>query len=88
MTQMGQPKNFTRYSIRSLGEGPSSHASFEEPMKAFMDAMTNTTVDPLTSVSACVMWAKPAPIGTGMVHLRAMPVIEEEQVPEWARVDY
>lgn len=87
MTQQGQPKNFTRYTVRTMGEGPWSHASFEEPMKAILDGVRNGTKDPLTSVSACVMWGRKVAIGTGMVCLRDAP-LPENPLPEFAQLSY
>ena len=73
MTRKGKPMNFTRYTMRIAGEGPTSHMSFEEPTRTIMEATRNTTKDPLTSISGCVMFSKRVPVGTGHVHLIDKP---------------
>jgi len=94
MTQQGMPKNFTRYTMRTMGEGPWSHASFEEPMKAIFDGIRNTTKDPLTSVSASVMWGRKVGVGTGMVTLVDKPpspppqMDDDNPIPEFLHLSY
>lgn len=69
MTQQGEPLNFSRYTMRTMDEGVWSHASFEEPMKAILDAAKLNKKDPLRAASASVMWGKRVRLGTGYVEV-------------------
>jgi hypothetical protein len=82
MTRTGKPMNFTRYTMRVAGEGPTSHMSFEEPTRTIMEATRNTTKDPLTSISGCVMFSKRVPVGTGSVHLIKKETCDENEFIE------
>jgi DNA-directed RNA polymerase subunit A" len=66
MCVSGEIKGITRHGITSQKTSVLARASFEVPLKHFIDAATFGEVDPLNSVVENIIINQPVPVGTGL----------------------
>ncbi len=69
MTHFGSVRAISRHTLNKRRTGPLMRCTFEEPVDTLCDAGLFSEFDRLDSVSQCVMFGKPMPYGTGIVHL-------------------
>ncbi|MBU2522718.1 MAG: DNA-directed RNA polymerase subunit A' [Nanoarchaeota archaeon] len=66
MTASGEVKGMTRIGIISEKNSIFARASFETPIKHFVNASIHGSVDPLNSIIENVIINQPVPVGTGL----------------------
>lgn len=69
MTYNGSICSITRYTLKKDESGPLGKASFEETMDNFLNAASNSSIEPAKGVSASIICGKRAGIGTGVIKL-------------------
>ncbi len=65
----GQIKGITRYGVVSQKSSVLAKASFETPLRHFINASLVGEKDPLNSIVENVMLNQPVPVGTGLPHI-------------------
>lgn len=66
MTCRGKPTSVDRHGVNKSDAGPLSKASFEETDTMLLKAAQSGELDPVTGVTANIMFGQPFPGGTGM----------------------
>ena len=78
MTSRGIPLSIDRHGVAKSDAGPLAKASFEETDAVFMRAAYMGELDPVTGVTANIMFGQPIPGGTGMSQI----LLDEEMLPK------
>jgi DNA-directed RNA polymerase II subunit RPB1 len=66
MTSRGVPISIDRHGVNKSDSGPLAKASFEETDTVLLNAAQMGELDPVTGVTANIMFGQPIPGGTGM----------------------
>ena len=88
MTNMGEVKGVTRIGIIAQKSSILARATFETPVKQFVNASIKGNKDQLTSVIENVILNQPVPVGTGLPGLLVKvvgPLVKEESKKKFAR---
>ncbi len=88
MTNMGEVKGVTRIGIIAQKSSILARATFETPVKQFVNATIKGNKDQLSSVIENVILNQPVPIGTGLPGLIVKvvgPLIKDESKKKFAR---
>jgi len=78
MTSRGIPLSIDRHGVAKSDAGPLAKASFEETDAVLMRAAYMGELDPVTGVTANIMFGQPIPGGTGMSQI----LLDEEMLPK------
>jgi len=88
MTNTGEVKGVTRIGIIAQKSSILARATFETPVKQFVNATIKGNKDQLTSVIENVILNQPVPVGTGLPGLLVKvvgPLVKEESKKKYAR---
>ena len=88
MTNTGEVKGVTRIGIIAQKSSILARATFETPVKQFVNATIKGNKDQLTSVIENVILNQPVPVGTGLPGLLVKvvgPLVKEESKKKFAR---
>ncbi len=88
MTNMGEVKGVTRIGIIAQKSSILARATFETPVKQFVNATIKGNKDQLTSVIENVILNQPIPVGTGLPGLLVKvvgPLVKEESKKKFAK---
>ena len=83
MTQDGNLTPMTRHGLKKVDTDILKRATFEEVVGVFVNAAVKERIDPVNSVSACILTGKTANIGSAAVHVVEQEVEEEDLFGEW-----